>query len=116
MSAVVPGMYASPNIGRSDRGYPLIAVDGAFINRIPHIPGDVASIAMSYTRATKMPKTFTDLAARRDSVWRKSGSSSSARQIGSTPSPVTRLPSSSPGVRILGAKGLDMQIRSSSLG
>jgi hypothetical protein len=61
MSGAVPGLFVSPELGKSDRGYTVIGVDGAFINRIPHIPGDVPSIGMSYTRATKMPHEWTNL-------------------------------------------------------
>jgi hypothetical protein len=60
-TGAVPGTYVTPRIGTSERGLPLIAVDGAFVNRIPHVPGDGPSIAMSYTRATSMPKDWTDL-------------------------------------------------------
>ena len=60
MSGLVPGMFTPPYIGKSERGYPVIAVDGAFINRIPNLPGDLPSIAMSYTRATKLPREVTD--------------------------------------------------------
>jgi hypothetical protein len=59
-SGTVPGMFVSPELGRSERGYRVIAVDGAYINRIPNISGDPPSIAMSYTRATKMPRELTE--------------------------------------------------------
>jgi len=60
MSGAVPGVFVSPDLGKSDRGYRVIAVDGAFINRIPNVAGDPPSIAMSYTRATKMPRELTE--------------------------------------------------------
>lgn len=60
MSGLVPGMFTPPYIGKSERGYPVIAVDGAFINRIPNLPGDLPSIALSYTRATALPREVTD--------------------------------------------------------
>jgi hypothetical protein len=60
MSGAVPGMFVSPELGKSERGYRMIAVDGAYINRIPNISGDPPSIAMSYTRATKMPRELTE--------------------------------------------------------
>ena len=52
--------FVSPELGKSERGYRMIAVDGAYINRIPNISGDPPSIAMSYTRATKMPREVTE--------------------------------------------------------
>jgi hypothetical protein len=59
MSGAVPGMFVSPEL-MPVNGHRVIAVDGAYINRIPNISGDPPSIAMSYTRATKMPRELTE--------------------------------------------------------